>query len=488
MSTLSSAQREIDPDDPFPASDPLPPFELTGPAPAFRRDAAERVAAHRARRGFPSPPQTPLESPAPGPSRPSRVRSARIAAAVAERYAQSPTYRSFLAAEAERAVHQAEAAAQVATINAQAIADAQQQLLDDLDNWSLAPAEAGRPGAIATVPLHPVDYDALFDREFAPSASAAYRETEPYPLAPVEQTPPAVLPRLTVQPFAGNQYTVSDLAGQDPANRRSPTFHQELDGDEEERLALEDEIAFRHHPIFEELSEQVPIAANLIEFPRQLVAARRARPRLAEGPLREEDPQAGGRSQLRIFEVEPEHLNSAPASDNAAPEWSSILLSALPAAEFLEAADYLAASVPQAASLGRRLKAALADAALILAAQAAFLTVFHVAVTQLTGDRTLFEIPRPLAAAGLLATLAVFALLYQLLFFTFSDATPGMRFARIGLCTFSDENPTRSAMRRRIIATLLAAFPLGIGLLWAFLDEDTLGWHDRISRMYQRAY
>ncbi len=83
---------------------------------------------------------------------------------------------------------------------------------------------------------------------------------------------------------------------------------------------------------------------------------------------------------------------------------------------------------------------------------------------------------------------AVLTLLYQLLFFTFSDATPGMRYARIGLCTFSDDNPTRSAMRRRILAVLLSACPLGIGFLWAWLDDDGLGWHDRISRMYQRSY
>jgi uncharacterized RDD family membrane protein YckC len=82
----------------------------------------------------------------------------------------------------------------------------------------------------------------------------------------------------------------------------------------------------------------------------------------------------------------------------------------------------------------------------------------------------------------------VFALLYQLLFFTFADATPGMRYARIALCTLADDNPTRAAMRRRIFAAVLSACPLGIGFLWAWLDEDGLGWHDRISRMYQRGY
>jgi uncharacterized RDD family membrane protein YckC len=79
-------------------------------------------------------------------------------------------------------------------------------------------------------------------------------------------------------------------------------------------------------------------------------------------------------------------------------------------------------------------------------------------------------------------------LLYQGLFFSFAEATPGMRIARIALCTFDDENPTRRAMRRRIVAILLSACPLGLGFLWAALDEDRLAWHDRVSRMYQRSY
>jgi hypothetical protein len=63
-----------------------------------------------------------------------------------------------------------------------------------------------------------------------------------------------------------------------------------------------------------------------------------------------------------------------------------------------------------------------------------------------------------------------------------------MRAARIALCTFADGNPARSAMRRRILAVLLSACPLGLGFLWAALDEERLTWHDRVSRMYQRSY
>jgi uncharacterized RDD family membrane protein YckC len=79
-------------------------------------------------------------------------------------------------------------------------------------------------------------------------------------------------------------------------------------------------------------------------------------------------------------------------------------------------------------------------------------------------------------------------LLYQTLFFSFAGATPGMRCARIALCTFEGGNPTRKAMRRRIVAALLSASPLGLGFFWATLDEDRLTWHDRIARVYLRSY
>jgi len=82
----------------------------------------------------------------------------------------------------------------------------------------------------------------------------------------------------------------------------------------------------------------------------------------------------------------------------------------------------------------------------------------------------------------------VMFLIYQMLFFTLAESTPGMRYARIGLCTFGDSNPTRKAMRRRVWAMLMAASPLGLGVIWMALDGEGLGWHDRMTRMYPRAY
>jgi uncharacterized RDD family membrane protein YckC len=112
---------------------------------------------------------------------------------------------------------------------------------------------------------------------------------------------------------------------------------------------------------------------------------------------------------------------------------------------------------------------------------------FATVVAYLSGPG-LRAMTKPMLAAAAVFTFAMAALVYQLLFFSLNEATPGMRYARIGLCTFADANPTRREMRRRVLAQMLAVGPLGLGLLWVLLDDDRLGWHDRISRMYQRTY
>jgi hypothetical protein len=65
-------------------------------------------------------------------------------------------------------------------------------------------------------------------------------------------------------------------------------------------------------------------------------------------------------------------------------------------------------------------------------------------------------------------------------------STPGLMYARIALCTFEDEYPTRAQLRGRLAALLVSLLPMGLGFAWAIFDEDHLTWHDRLSRTYQR--
>ncbi|MDW5264814.1 MULTISPECIES: RDD family protein [Acidobacteriaceae] len=468
---MSSAQLDIQPLDEAAAESEatLAPF-------ALKQQVAERLAAHRARHG--------QQAAAPTPSivRPTaaKPRAAQIAAAVAERYAQSQSYRAFLAAEAERAIQEAHAAAEVAARSAQAIADAQNALLAELDQWELTPPPApsapiSSPALSSFAPATPPTLSS-----FAEGGGSAFSLTEP-------QTQVSSA-GLTVRLYEDRNHSIPGPFSGASHNRYHDPF-EEIE--EEERLALEDEIAFRQSPTFEDRLAPVEIPANLIEFPRQLVASRRARPRIAEGPLREEAEQAHDATQLRIFEVESAQISTAPAAESAEsiiPEWSSILLNAQPVSSYVEPETSRLPFSPvlplHAASPSLRLMAAVVDGCILLAAFLGF-----VAVCSLTlGKLGVPQLPVQVAAIGSVGVLALMALLYQALFFTFSDTTPGMRYAHIGLCTFNDENPTRAAMRRRILAALLAACPLGIGFLWAWLDDDGLGWHDRISRIYQRSY
>lgn len=367
----------------------------------------------------------------------------------------------------------AEAVADVATINARAIASAQQQLMADLDRWDI-PADPRDPQVTEAMQTGLV------------SAAAFAAPTHP-DMSASAVSPPA-LRRYTVR--LPEEFTPPPLYSNGSVVRPHSGAPDEIDL--AEASALDEEIAFRHAPVHEqEPIEALPLTANLIEFPRQLVAARRARPRLAEGPLRD-DPTAA-EDQLRIFEVEPAQTQAAPvlADEAPAPEWGSILLAAQPAGVWVAqegAQAFTRSVVPQVAPLSRRLMSAMVDGTVVLATLTAAAAAFVQTAARVNPAHAALEV-KPLVAALALGVSAVaLGLLYQLLFFTLSGSTPGMRYARIALCTFSDQSPSRSAMRRRLLHMICGALPLGLGLFWAFLDEDTLAWHDRLSHMYQRSY
>ena len=462
----------------FPEQEAPPEPELDSRA-ALKQQIAERLAEHRSRRK-----QTGTENLiAIVEPKPTRARANRIANAVAERYAQSQSYRDFLAAEAARAIEAANAAAEIAARNAAAITVAQQQLLAELEQWNAPGLEEERPAPPASDhnPIrsyHHAPADSTPRQPYGSSSQPSSAQTEALPVAKSVQHPIAGLTVRLYEDVGLRKPGISARANQSTSERAAH---------EEEADLLDEEIAFRQTPVFAEpAGPPIPIPANLIEFPRQLVAPRKSRPRIAEGPLREEAEIAPATAQLRIFEVEPEQISTAlnPGVETVTPEWSSIHLDAAPA--FIadtgqDPQEELHALLPlETASLDLRLMSVAVDGCILgftfLVAAAAF--AFHAT-----------ELPSlPVAAIASAATLLILFVLYHLLFFTFSDATPGMRYARIGLCTFSDENPTRAQMRRRTWAILLSACPLGIGFFWALLDDDRLGWHDRITRMYQRGY
>lgn len=470
----------------------------------LRRIAAERLAAHRNRRAAVEAREAQLEEQV-------RVRretarnefrsgASRVRDAVAARYEQSVSYQEFLAAEAERATQQAKAEAEVAARKAQAVAEAQMKLLAEMEQWRApepgprevpAPAKRSEPPRPEPHPEPRIEARAQAEPRYEASAEPTFAFDAPFdPPAAFESVTDLELTttdrsslRVPLIEELGAGLRVTEAAHVRPAKRTAA--HHDHEEAEIELEQLDEELEFRHSAGFEHhLLEATPIPGNLIQFPRQLVAARKARPRLAEGPLREE---AESGPQLRIFEVEAEQisLEPAPSEPAAAPDWQDVLLESavLPQPTVPLTAQTHHAQPLHPATIERRLMAAAVDAACMGAAFVAFATI----AVRLAG-RALQATPLPrLGIFAACALLGIF-LVYELLFFTFSDATPGMLYARIGLCTFADSNPTRKAMRRRVFATLLAASPVGLGLLWMWMDSERLGWHDRISRMYQREY
>lgn len=452
-------------------------------ASSLREAAAARIAAHRSRRAGAQAAagDDPLRTQQAQRERASTMAARRGAAkvrdAVRARYESSPSYRDFLAAEAERAIEQARAEAEVAARSAKAIAEAQMRLLEEL--------RSEEP------PFAAEHVEVAIEREGPEWAEAAPVGVEELALNSGEPTsgdlfaePEASLREITTGGLTVRLYDVGSPKPAMPGIHARPWFADDPEMTSEELEELEQEIAFRRAPEFEEhILETLPLPANLIEFPRELVATRKARPRLAEGPLRED---AAPEPQLRIFEVEPEQISTQPGAEeetaSAAPVWQGLLLDAAPRSAAAQDVRRAAAPV-DAAPISRRLMAAAVDACCVGTALVGFATV----TAWISGPR-LTALSRPMLVLGAVFTLAIAALLYQLLFFSLNEATPGMRYARIALCTFAETNPSRQAMRRRVMAMALAASPLGLGLVWAWMDDDRLAWHDRMSRMYQRGY
>ena len=465
---------------------------------ALKQLAAERVAAHRNRRAVVEVreaqarrEQAEAQAAIRVQARREAVRTEgqtdalRVREAVAARYQQSLSYREFLAAESQRALDKARAEAEVAARNAKALAEAQRELLEEMEQWHAPEVDARDGELFEELPLlEIVEPLAGSSRGESSRARKVVREEASFDFL-------SEMPRAAQ--FSAAELRVrlhEDVARPvDTVCAPSPRFSIAAD----EMAELDEEIEFRCAPEFEDLvMETQVIPANIIQFPRELVASRKARPRLAEGPLRADGTPE---PQLRIFEVEQEQISAEPevVAPAAAPEWQGMMLGAGLAAETkLSMSPQLEAQLQLdqqlfAAPVQRRMLSAAMDALCVVAGFAGFVAVAE----KIAGPVLHAELgatSRPLLGGAVVGTLMIFAVMYQLLFFTLNDATPGMRVARIAFCTFNEKSPTRRALRRRMVSTALAACPLGLGLVWMMLDGDRLGWHDRMSRMYPREY
>jgi uncharacterized RDD family membrane protein YckC len=413
----------------------------------WKQEVNQRLAAHKSRKDAANGENAGSALPHPA----ANSRAAQAAARVAARYAQAPSYSQMLADEARAAVRAAEAA----THAARKMQAAAESVLAELEN-AAAPAPASPRLESAR---HEVSQpDTYFD---------SFLEIE-RPVAVVEErTAPGEL-KIRWEP---------DM----PVRLAQPMAAQPARRAEQCGLTLEDWRGSATLGEPETVEPAQPIPGNLIEFPRELIAARKARPRIAEGPLAGEEADNG---QLSIFEVDPGSISIEPAPavvsvEPHSPGWSKLLLDTEAAQEPAREVAHAAHLHPvESAPLHLRLLAAAVDGGLIGA-------IFCVAATAAAMNVSSQPSMKAMELAGGAALFAIW-LLYQGLFLTFAGITPGMRYAGIALATFEDQQPSREQLRRRVGAVLLSVLPMGLGLLWALFDEDHLTWHDRISHTYPR--
>ena len=130
----------------------------------------------------------------------------------------------------------------------------------------------------------------------------------------------------------------------------------------------------------------------------------------------------------------------------------------------------------RAATLGQRVASGLFDGAIVAGALMVFLWSFGKIVTG--------PVPMRTELLAVLATGGILWLLYQFLFLTYNSGTPGMHAAHLELSSFNGGKASLRARRSRALASGLSALSVGLGFAWALVDEDTLGWPDRISQTY----
>jgi len=135
--------------------------------------------------------------------------------------------------------------------------------------------------------------------------------------------------------------------------------------------------------------------------------------------------------------------------------------------------------IPRPAPLAQRFVSGVVDAGLVFIATGAFAITFLELAEEMPQSR--------MALVCLLAAAGIFWLLFQYIFLTYRRATPGMRMAQLELCTFEGKATTMFDRQTRAAASALSAFSIGLGYAWALVDEDRLGWHDRISQTNLRA-
>jgi uncharacterized RDD family membrane protein YckC len=449
--------------------------------PAWKQEVNQRLAAHKIRKGTVGATNHNPQAPKPDSSR-----AAEAAARVAARYAKAPSYTQMQAEEAPVAVRAAETAMQVAvespTVAESALAELHAASAEQpMRGLAVVEGIIMRPAQVEVEERAPEPEVRRVEDSVANGSKASGAETGPAASATV--APPEANSVITHNGSNGTSFNLRwepDLPAR--ALRMSAPVQEGFEPAAEDWWTPARVSATLHSEPNQVDGEQSQ--ANLIEFPREVVATRKMRPRLAETVA---GLAAEGEAQLSIFEVDPGTISTQPMAETlpgtstaawSGPVWSGMELDAHPAREEIQRTEASSKKGPFLAPLGLRLMAIAVDAALVLATFFAAAMWIETKMANLPGPKA----AELLVVAGLV--LAGFA--YHALFFTLFGTTPGIHYAGIGLCTFGNGVPTRRQLLRRLYAMAVSLLPVGLGMVWSVFDEDHMSWHDRLSETYLR--
>jgi uncharacterized RDD family membrane protein YckC len=120
--------------------------------------------------------------------------------------------------------------------------------------------------------------------------------------------------------------------------------------------------------------------------------------------------------------------------------------------------------------------AAAIDGSMIVIAYGLFFITFH-----LLGGSFSYSKPDLLIMGAAALLIAMF---YGFVWVWAGAQTPGMLALRLTLIHFDGYPPERTSRWLRYLGACLGYCAGGLGLLWALLDEESLAWHDHISKTF----
>ncbi len=88
------------------------------------------------------------------------------------------------------------------------------------------------------------------------------------------------------------------------------------------------------------------------------------------------------------------------------------------------------------------------------------------------------------ALVALAGAAALVAVAYFVLALYCGTATAGMRWVGLRVVDFDGHPAPRDRRALRLFGLCGSAAALGAGFFWAFVDEQKLTWHDRVSRTF----